>query len=524
MNLSHAFVVRPVATSLAMVALLLAGLLGHRLLPRSALPEVDYPTLQVSTTYPGASADVIATTVTAPLERQLGTMAGLEEMSSTSSAGVSTINLRFSLDSSLDIAEQTVQAAISAAQGFLPRQLPSPPVYNKVNPADAPILTLGVTSRTTPLTRVSELVETRLVQKLSQIPGVGLVSVSGGQRPAVRIALSPAKLRAHGLGVAQVRAAIEKANSNQAKGHFDGEELSYALETNGQLGSAREYAEMVVASQGGAVVRLANVAEVRDAAEDAYLGAWVDGEPAILLGIQRQPGANVIAIADRVRAIWPELSSSLPPTLELRLLGDRTQTIRSSIHDVQLELVAAVLLVVLVIFAFLGTFAATLIPSLAVPLSLIGSFAVMQALGFSLNNLTLMALTLGTGFVVDDAIVMIENVARHIEAGKSPMRAALDGSREIGFTILSLTCSLVAVLIPLLFMGGVVGRLFSEFALTLVVAIVISAVVSLTLTPMLCARLLRPHAAASSGLARYCEAALAAASRSYEWALDGALA
>jgi multidrug efflux pump len=496
MNPSRVFIERPVATSLLMVAVLLSGVLAYRLLPQAALPQVDYPTIQVVTTYPGASPEVMATSVTAPLERQFGAMAGLTQMSSSSSGGVAVITLQFSLSISLDIAEQTVQAAINAAANFLPQDLPTPPLYNKVNPADAPILTLAVTSATLPLTVVQDLVDTRMAQKIAQVSGVGLVTLSGGQRRAVRVQVNPVSLASYGIGLDQVRAAIGAANSNQAKGNFDGPELAFALEANSQLTTASEYRQLIIASRAGAPVRLADVATVGDGAEDAHLAAWVNDRAAILVNIQRQPGANVIEVVDAIHDLLPELRTGLPAAVEVAVLTDRTGTIRSSVRDVQFELVLAVALVVMVIFLFLRTLSATLIPSLAVPLSLIGSFAVMYLAGFSLNNLTLMALTIATGFVVDDAIVMIENIARHIEEGETPREAALKGSRQIGFTIISLTFSLLAVLIPLLFMGDVVGRLFREFAITLAVAILISAAVSLSFTPMLCARLLRrvpPH-------------------------------
>lgn len=493
MNLSAPFIARPVATCLLMAAIFLSGVLGYGLLPQAPLPQVDYPTIVVMTKYPGASPQVMANTVTAPLERQFGAMSGLSQMSSSSSFGVSTINLRFNLDVRLDVAEQTVQSAINAATNLLPRDLPSPPTYNKVNPADAPILTLAVASKSLPLTQIQDLVDTRLVQKLSQVPGVGLVSLRGGQKPAVRVALNPTALAAHGIGVERVKAAIASANSSQPTGNFDGPELAYTIETNGQLERAEDFGAVVVATKQGTPVRLRDIAHVTEGPEDAYLAAWANGAPAILVDVQRQPNANVIEIVDAIRQLLPTLEAALPLAVSVDVISDRTTTIRSSIADVQKELLLAVGLVVVVIFVFLRTLSATAIPSLAVPLSLVGSFGVMYALDFSVNNLTLMALAIGTGFVVDDAIVMIENVARHIEAGKNPLRAAYEGASEIGFTIVSLTCSLIAVLIPLLFMADVVGRLFREFAVTLVVAIVVSAVVSLTFTPMLCARLLKPH-------------------------------
>jgi len=493
MNPSRIFILRPIATALLMIAILLSGALAYHLLPKAALPQVDYPVIQVVTLYPGASAEVMAMTVTAPLERQLGSMSGLTHMSSSSSGGASVITLQFSLKVSLDVAEQSVQAAINAASGFLPRDLPNPPIYNKVNPADAPILTLAVSSGTLPLPRLRDLVDTRLAQKLSQVSGVGLVSVGGGQRPAVRIRANPEALAAYGLGFDRIRSAIGGANSNQAKGNIDGPSLAYELEANSQLKSAREYREMIIANTNNVPVRLGDVAEVSEAEEDAYLAAWANQRKAILVNIQRQPGANVIQVVDRIRELLPQLQSAMPADIEITALTDRTSTIRSSVQDVQFELMLAVALVVMVIFLFLRTASATLIPSLAVPLSLVGTFGVMYLAGFSINNLTLMALTIATGFVVDDAIVMIENIARHIEDGETPLEAALKGSKQIGFTIISLTFSLIAVLIPLLFMGDVVGRLFREFAITLAIAILISAVVSLTLTPMLCARLLKPQ-------------------------------
>ena len=491
MNPSRPFILRPVATSLLMVALLLSGILAYRLLPLSALPEVDYPTIQVQTLYPGASPEVMTSSVTAPLERQLGQMPGLEQMASTSSGGASVITLQFSLTLSLDIAEQEVQAAINAASNFLPDDLPSPPIYSKVNPADAPILTLALTSGTLPLHEVEELADTRLAQKISQLPGVGLVSLGGGQRPAVRVQANPAALAAQGLSLEDVRTALGNANVNQPKGSVDGPRRAATIDANDQIRSAEEYRQIVIAYRNGAPIRLGDVAAVVEAAENVRLAAWKDSTPAVLLSIRRQPGANVIAVADRVEALLPSLRATLPAAVELSRLGDRTQTIRASVRDVQFELLLAVALVVMVIFLFLRNLAATLIPSVAVPLSLVGTFGVMYLAGFSINNLTLMALTIATGFVVDDAIVMIENISRHLERGKRPLEAALEGAGQIGFTIISLTVSLLAVLIPLLFMQEVVGRLFREFAITLAVAIVISAVISLTLTPMLCARLLR---------------------------------
>ncbi|QAZ68555.1 multidrug efflux RND transporter permease subunit [Solidesulfovibrio carbinolicus] len=490
MNLSRPFILRPVATTLLMVAVVLAGLTAYFQLPVSALPQVDYPTIQVRTFYPGASPDVMASAVTAPLERQFGQMPGLTEMTSVSSPGASVITLQFALSLSLDVAEQEVQAAINTATSLLPGDLPTPPVYSKVNPADAPILSLALTSEAMELTAVQDLADTRLAQKISQLSGVGLVSVAGGQRPAVRVEVNPTALAAYGIAVEDVRTAIAAANVNKAKGGFDGPRQSSILETNDQLLTADEYKPLIVSYRDGRPVRLSDVASIRTGPEDVRQAAWVNGKPAIVLNIQRQPGANVIAVVDRVKAILPQLRAALPAAVDLSVLTDRTVTIRASIDDVQIELLLAVVLVVGVIYLFLHDVPATLIPGTAVPLSLIGTFGVMYLLGYGLNNLTLMALTIATGFVVDDAIVMIENVARHVEEGTPPMQAALNGAGQIGFTILSLTVSLVAVLIPLLFMGDVVGRLFREFAVTLGVAILLSAVVSLTLTPMLCARLL----------------------------------
>jgi multidrug efflux pump len=491
MNPSRLFILRPVATTLLMVAILLAGAVAYQQLPVSALPQVDYPTIQVLTFFPGASPDVMASSVTAPLERQFGQMPGLKQMTSNSSSGSSVITLQFSLDISLDVAEQEVQAAINAAATFLPPDLPNPPVYSKVNPADAPILTLALTSETLPLPRVEDLADTRLVQKISQLPGVGLVSISGGQRPAVRIQANPTALAAYGLTLEDLRTAIATANVNQAKGGFDGPRQSSIIGANDQLLSAKDYRSLIVAFVNGAPVKLSDVADAIDDAENVKQAAWMNDAPAVIVNIQRQPGANVIEVVDRIKSLLPRLQSALPSGVQVSVLTDRTTTIRGSVRDVQFELMLAVVLVVLVIFLFLRNLAATVIPSVAVPLSLVGSFGVMYLLGFSLNNLSLMALTIATGFVVDDAIVMIENVARYIEQGDSPLDAALKGSEQIAFTILSLTVSLIAVLIPLLFMGEVVGRLFREFAITLGVTILISAVVSLTLTPMMCARLLR---------------------------------
>ncbi len=491
MNPSRLFILRPVATSLLMVAIMLSGIIAYRLLPISALPQVDYPTIQVTTFYPGASPEVIASSITAPLERQFGQMPGLRQMSSTSSGGASVVTLQFSLELELDSAEQGVQAAINAGANLLPADIPAPPVYSKVNPADAPILTIGITSKTLPMTQVQNLADTRVAQKISQVTGVGLVTLSGGQRPAVRVQANPSALAADGLSMEDVRQAIASANVNAAKGSFDGPERAYTIDANDQLKSADEYRKVVVAYRNGAPVYLSDVAEVVDAAENNRLAAWMNDTPAIIMNIQRQPGANVIEVVNRIKALLPQLQGSLPASVDVAVLTDRTVTIRESVKDVQFELLLSVALVVMVIFVFLRNVSATIIPSIAVPLSLVGTFGVMYLAGFSINNLTLMALTIATGFVVDDAIVMIENISRYIEEGDSPMEAALKGSKQIGFTIISLTFSLIAVLIPLLFMGDVVGRLFREFAITLAVSILISAVVSLTLTPMMCAKLLR---------------------------------
>ena len=473
-----------------MVAILLAGILAYRNLPISSLPQVDYPTIQVVTLYPGGSPDVMASLVTAPLERQFGQMPGLNQMSSVSSGGASVIVLQFTLDLNMDVAEQEVQAAINAANSLLPGDLPAPPIYNKVNPADTPILTLAITSPTLQLTRVEDLVDTRLAQKISQIPGVGLVSISGGQRPAVRIIANPRALAAKSLSLDDVRVAIGNANINSAKGSFDGPYQSSTIDANDQIKSAEGYQDLIITYNNGAPVRVSDVAKVISAPENVRLGAWANKQPAIILNIQRQPGANVIQVVDQIKKLLPQLSASLPQALEVKILTDRTSTIRASVNDVQIELLFSILLVVLVIYVFLRSVPATVIPSVAVPLSLMGTFGIMSLAGFSLNNLSLMALTIATGFVVDDAIVMIENISRYIEEGDRPLDAALKGSKQIGFTIISLTISLIAVLIPLLFMGDVVGRLFREFAVTLAVAIIISAIVSLTLTPMMCALLL----------------------------------
>ena len=493
MNPSRIFIERPVATSLLMLAILLAGLLAYRLMPLSALPEVDYPTIEVTTLYPGGSPDVMSTTVTSPLERQFGQMPGLSQMTSTSSGGASVITLRFSLGLSLDVAEQEVQAAINAGANLLPGDLPMPPIYSKVNPADAPVLTIAITSPSLPIIKLHDLTENRLAPKLSQVDGVGLVSLAGGQRPAVRIQANPQALASLGLSLDDVRTAIMAANVNQAKGSFDGSQRASTIDANDQLKSAAEYQDLVIAWKNGNPLRLKDVAQIVDDAENLRLAAWSDRTPGVILNVQRQPGANVIQTVDRVKALLPRLQASLPASVDVQVIADRTTTIRASVDDTEFELLLAVGLVVMVIFLFLRSASATVIPSVAVPLSLVGTFGVIYLAGFSINNLTLMALTISTGFVVDDAIVMIENIARFVEEGDSPLQAALKGSQQIGFTIISLTVSLIAVLIPLLFMGDVVGRLFHEFAITLAVAILISAFVSLTLTPMMSARLLRPE-------------------------------
>ena len=490
MNLSRPFILRPVATSLLMFAILIAGILSWRLLPVAALPQVDYPIIQVFSFNPGASPDIMARTVTAPLERRLGQIPGLKQMSSASSAGASVITLQFALEVDMGVAEQEVQAAINTASSLLPSDLPAPPVYRKVNPADAPILTLAITSDTLALPKVYDLVDTRMAQKLAQLPGVGMVSLAGGQRPAIRVKANPAALANMNLSLENLRSAIASANTNQPKGSFDGPFRSTMLDANDQIRDVAEYQNLIIAWRDNAPVRLRDVASVEQGAEDRFLAAWADNQPAVLLNIQRQPGANVIEVADRVQALLPQLTATMPAAVDVAVLTDRTHSIRASVRDVQKELVFAIGLVILVTFAFLRTIPATIIPSLAVPLSLVGTFAVMLLLDFSVNNLTLMALTIATGFVVDDAIVMLENIARHREQGASPLEAAFKGAKEIGFTLISLTFSLIAVLIPLLFMADVVGRLFFEFAVTLAVAILISLVVSLTLTPMLCARLL----------------------------------
>jgi multidrug efflux pump len=490
-NPSRIFIERPVGTSLLMAAILLAGMAAFMFLPVSALPEVDYPTIQVQTFYPGASPEVMTSSVTAPLEVQFGQMPSLNQMFSTSSAGASVITLQFGLDLSLDVAEQEVQAAINASGNLLPSDLPAPPIYAKVNPADAPILTLALTSKTMALPDIETIAETQLAQKISQQPGVGLVSIGGGERPAVRIQINPAALAANGLNIDDLRTTLGNANVNTPKGGFDGPTQATTINANDQIQSATDYADIVIAYRNGGPVRLRDVATVVQGAENTKLGGWANTTPAIILNVQRQPGANVIAVVDTIKRLLPQLQAGLPAALDVAVLTDRTGTIRASVADVEFELGLAVILVVLVIFLFLRNLPATVIPSLSVPLSLVGTFGAMYLLGFSLDNLSLMALTISTGFVVDDAIVMIENIARYVEAGDPPMEAALKGAGQIGFTIISLTVSLIAVLIPLLFMGDVVGRLFHEFAITLSVTIVISAVVSLTLVPMMCARLVR---------------------------------
>jgi multidrug efflux pump len=491
MSPSRPFILRPVATTLLMVGVLLVGFVAYRQLPVSALPQVDYPTIQIQTFYPGASPDVMASSVTAPLEREFGEIPGLNQMTSTSSFGSSVITLQFNLDLNIDVAEQEVQASINGASNLLPLGLPNPPIYSKVNPADAPILTLALTSKSLPLSKVEDLADTMLAQKISQLPGVGLVSISGGQRPAVRIQANPTALASYGLSLEDLRAALNSANVNQAKGTFDGPQQSYTIGANDQLLSGDTYRPIIIAYRNGAPVRVADVATVTDGVENVLQAAWANRQPAVLMNIQRQPGANIIGVVDRIKKLLPQLQAGLPAAVNVAILTDRTGTIRASVEDVQFELMLTVGLVVMVIFLFLRSIRATIIPSVAVPLSLIGTFGVMYLLGYSLNNLSLMALTISTGFVVDDAIVMIENISRYIEEGESPLQAALKGSEQIGFTILSLTVSLIAVLIPLLFMGDIVGRLFREFAITLAVTILVSAFVSLTLTPMMCAKLLR---------------------------------
>jgi multidrug efflux pump len=500
MNLSEPFIHRPIATSLMMFSILILGFLSYRLLPVSALPEVDYPTIRVSTFYPGASPDVMASLVTAPLEKQLGIMAGLNQMTSSSSSGASIITLKFSLETRLDIAEQEVQAAINAASTYLPPNLPNPPIYNKVNPADAPILTLALTSKHLPMYKVEEYAETRLSQKISQVSGVGLVSISGAQRPAIRVQCNPKALAQYGLTLENIRSAVASANSNQPKGSFDGPKLAYVIDASDQILTSQDCSQIIVGYKNNSPIRLSDVADVIDAEENKFQAAWKNEEPAIILNIQRQPGANVIKVVDSIKALLPTLISSLPGDIQVSVLNDRTITVRASVDDALIDLVIAVCLVVFVVFLFLKNFSSTMIPSIAVPLSLIGTFSFMYLMGFSINNLSLMALTIATGFVVDDAIVMLENISRYIENGDTPLQAALKGAKQIGFTIVSLTISLIAVLIPLLFMQDIVGRLFHEFAMTLAISILISAFVSLTLSPMLCSRWLSKHSTEDSEL------------------------
>ncbi len=491
MSPSRPFIMRPVATALLMAAILLVGIVAFTQLPVSALPEVDYPTIQVVTFYPGASPIVMATTVTAPLERQFGQLQGLSQMTSTSSGGTSVIVLQFNLSLNIDVAEEEVQSAINASQSYLPSNLPAPPVYSKTNPADAPVLTLAITSDSVPLSQVEDLVDTRLAPKLSQLSGVGLVSISGGQKPAVRIRANPVALSSYGVDLEDLRTALVQASVNAAKGNFDGPRQDYQIDANDQLVSSADYRDVVVAYRNGAPVMLTDVAEVIDGVENNKQAAWMNQTPAVILNVQRQPGANTISVVKSIKKLLPQLEANLPASVQVTTLTDLTTAIQASVSDVEFELMLTIALVVMVIFLFLRSLYATIIPSVAVPLSLVGTFAAMYALGYSLDNLSLMALTISTGFVVDDAIVMIENISRFIEEGESPMEAALKGAEQIGFTIVSLTVSLIAVLIPLLFMGDVVGRLFREFAVTLAVTIVISAVVSLTLTPMMSARILR---------------------------------
>ncbi len=491
MNPSRIFILRPIATSLLMAAILLAGAFAYKELPVSALPEVDYPTIEVTTFYPGASPDVMATSVTAPLERQIGEVPGLKQMTSSSSFGSSVITLEFELNLNIDVAEQEVQAAINAAQTYLPADLPNPPIYAKTNPADAPILTLALTSNELRLDQIEDLADTHLAPRISQLPGVGIVTISGGQKPAVRVEANPTQLASYGLSMEDLRTAIADANVDEAKGNFDGPSQAYTIGANDQLLTAKDYRPLILTYQNGAPVHLSDVARVVDGAENVKQAAWMNITPAVIMNVQRQPGANIISVVDSIKQLLPKLQAGLPSSVKVLILTDRTQTIRASVADVQFELMLTVALVVLVIFLFLRNLAATIIPSVAVPLSLIGTFGVMYLLGYSLNNLTLMALTISTGFVVDDAIVMIENISRYIEEGQPPLQAALNGSKQIGFTIVSLTVSLIAVLIPLLFMGDIVGRLFREFAITLAVTILVSAIVSLTLTPMMSSKLLR---------------------------------
>src|SRR5579883_1052154 len=499
MSPSRIFILRPVATTLLMTAVMLAGIVAYQQLPVSALPQVDYPTIQVLTQYPGAGPSVVVSSVTAPLERQFGQVPGLKQMTSISTFGASLVVLQFDLDQNIDVEEQQVQAAINAAGTFLPTDLPNPPIYSKVYPADAPILTMALSSDTMPLQKVEDLADTTLAQKISQLPGVGLISISGGQKPAVRVQANPTALASYGLSLEDLRVALANANQDQAKGNIDGPRQAYTIGANDQIFSSAEYKPIIVGYKNGAPVRVQDVANVIDSVENASQAAWFNDTPAVILNIQRQPGANIINVVDRIEALLPTLRASLPPSVQVSILTDRTTTIRASVKDVQFELMLTVALVVMVIFLFLRNLSATTIPSVAVPLSIVGTFAAMYLLGFSLDNLSLMALTISTGFVVDDAIVMIENIDRYLEDGYSPLDAALKGSGQIGFTIISLTVSLIAVLIPLLFMGDIVGRLFREFAITLSVTILISAAVSLTLTPMMCAKLLRHRPLESQG-------------------------
>src|SRR5690242_4297029 len=524
MNPSRIFILRPVATSLLTAGLLLVGIAAYKQLPVSALPQVDYPTIQIQTFYPGASPEVMASSVTTPLERQFGQLPGLNQMTSTSSFGSSIVVLQFNLNESIDVAEQEVQAAINASSTYLPRDLPNPPIYTKTNPADAPVLTLGLTSDTLPLSKVEDLADTTLGQKISQIPGVGLVSISGGQKPAVRVQANPTALASYGLGLEDLRTALAQANVDQAKGSIDGPRLAYTIGANDQLVSSSGYRPIIVAYRNGSPVRVSDVANVVDSAENVKQAAWKNEQPAVILNIQRQPGANIINVVDRIRTLLPQLQAALPGSVKVDILADRTETIRASVADVKFELMLTIALVVMVMFLFLRTLAATVIPSITVPLSLVGTFGVMYLLHYSLDNLSLMALTISTGFVVDDAIVMIENIARYIEEGESPLQAALKGSEQIGFTIVSLTVSLIAVLIPLLFMGDVVGRLFREFAVTLAVTILVSAVISLTLTPMMCSKLLRHQRPEQQGRfyrasERFFERIIAFYGRTLKWVL-----
>src|SRR6202161_3391275 len=514
MSPSRLFILRPVATTLLMVGVLLVGWVAFMQLPVSALPEVDYPTIQVVTFYPGADPDVMASSVTSPLERQFGQVPGLSQMTSTSSFGSSVVTLQLALAQNIHDKEQQVQAAVNAAATFLPADLPNPPIYNKVNPADSPILTLAMSSDSLALSKVEDLADTALAQKISQLPGVGLVSISGGQKPAVRIQVNPTALASYGLSLEDIRTAMAQANVDQAKGVIDGARQSYTIGANDQLFSSEQYKPIVIAYRNGAPVRLRDVANVIDGTENALLAAWMNQTPAVIVNIQRQPGANIISVVDRIKKLLPQLQASLPSAVKVQILTDRTTTIRASVKDVEFELRLTIVLVVIVIFFFLRNLRATFIPSIAVPLSIVGTFGVMYVLGYSLNNLTLMALTISTGFVVDDAIVMIENIDRYLEAGDSPLNAALKGAGQIGFTIVSLTVSLIAVLIPLLFMGDIVGRLFREFAVTLSVTILVSALVSLTLTPMMCSKLLKHKDKAHEG------ALYRASERWFQWVID----